>query len=401
MERTDSFPASRPEVADIFRLHGHTLTGITAEEQHIIDQIAACRTAALGGHALRCELCGYEEISYNSCRNRHCPKCQSLQQARWVEARKAELLPVGYFHVVFTIPECLNPVALYNKTVVYNILFQAVSETLKQVAANPKNLGAQIGFIAVLHTWDQRLNLHPHIHCIVPGGGFREGKSGWIRSPENYFLPIPILSAVFRGKFLQALEQAFAAGRLSFSGACSQLNDAQHFKELLVTSCRSNWVVYAKPPFAGPERVLRYLGRYTHRVAIGNRRILSVDQETVSFRYTDRKHQHQQRTMRLEVRVFMRRFLLHILPKGFVRIRHYGFLGNPAKGEALSRCRELLGEPCPERQAEPSPLESWQEFFKELTGQDARRCPHCRKGHLIVFEEIVPHKALAPGTEAA
>jgi hypothetical protein len=200
---------------------------------------------------------------------------------------------------------------------------------------------------------------------------------------------------------LQALEHAFTAGTLSFSGTCSQSNDAQHFKELLVTSCRSNWVVYAKPPFAGPERVLRYLGRYTHRVAIGNRRILSVDQQTVSFRYRDRKHQNQQKTIRLEVRVFMRRFLLHILPKGFVRIRHYGFLENPAKAEAISRCREFLGEPCPEPQAEPSAPESWQEFFKELTGQDARRCPHCRKGRLIVFRETAPYKALPPCTEAA
>ena len=392
--------ATSIELADIFRLHGHRLTDLTAEEQHIIEQITSCRTAALGGHALKCDVCGYEEISYNSCRNRHCPKCQSLQRARWVEARKAELLPVPYFHVVFTIPEALNPVALYNKTVVYNLLFQAVSETLKQVAANPKNLGAAIGCIALLHTWDQKLNLHPHIHCIVPGGGLGEKNRRWIRSPENYFLPVSILSTVFRGKFLQFLEHAFDSGKLSFSGTCWQLNERDRFKQLLKNSCRSNWVVYSKPPFAGPERVLRYLGRYTHRIAISNRRILSLSHSEVSFRYTDRKHQNRQKTTKLDVVLFMRRFLFHILPKGFVRIRHYGFLGNPAKNEALSRCRELLAEVCPKDQTKLSAPESWQEFFIVLTGKDPTLCPHCRKGHLMIFKELPPQKG-PPRAEAA
>jgi len=380
------------ELADIFRLHGHRLTGITAEEHHIIEQITFCRTAALGGHALKCDVCGYEEISYNSCRNRHCPKCQSLQRAQWIEARKAELLPVPYFHVVFTIPGALNPVALYNKTVVYNLLFQAVSETLKQVAANPKNLGAAIGFIALLHTWDQRLNLHPHIHCIVPGGGLGKENRSWIRSPENYFLPVSILSTVFRGKFLQFLDHAFDSGKLSFSGTCLKLNVQDRFKQLLKESCRSNWVVYSRPPFAGPERVLRYLGRYTHRIAIANRRILSLSQGEVSFRYTDRKHQNQQKTTKLDVVLFMKRFLLHILPRGFVRIRHYGFLGNPAKNEALSRCRELLAEVCPKDQTKLSATESWQEFLLILTGKDPTLCPHCRKGHLVIFKDLPPQK---------
>jgi hypothetical protein len=345
-------------------------------------------------------VCGYEEISYNSCRNRHCPKCQTLQRARWVEARKAELLPVPYFHVVFTIPEALNPVALYNKTVVYNLLFQAVSETLKQVAANPRNLGAAIGFIALLHTWDQKLNLHPHIHCIVPGGGLETENRRWIHSPRNYFLPVSILSTVFRGKFLQFLDHAFDSGKLSFSGTCRKLNDRDRFKQLLKESCRSNWVVYSKPPFAGAERVLRYLGRYTHRIAIANRRILSLSHGEVNFRYTDRKHQNRQKTTKLDAVLFMRRFLFHILPKRFVRIRHYGFLGNPAKNEALSRCRELLAEVYPKDQTKLSAPESWQEFFIILTGKDPTLCPHCRKGHLIIFKELPPQKG-PPRAEAA
>ena len=397
---TTATTSSSPEVADIFRLHAHKLSFLTAEQNMIIEQITSCRTQALGGHVLRCDHCGYQEVSYNSCRNRHCPKCQSLNRARWVEDRKAELLPVPYFHVVFTIPDCLDPVTLYNKEVGYNLLFRAVSETLKEVAANPKNLGAHIGFIALLHTWDQKLNLHPHIHCIVPGGGFDGEKNRWLRTSENYFLPVQILSTVFRGKLLSFLEKAFASRQLSFSGIRENLNDEGTFKQLLKTSCKSNWVVYSKPPFSGPEVVLRYLGRYTHQVAISNNRIQSVSGDSVTFRFRDRKHRNKLKTITLEAVLFMRRFLLHILPKGFVRIRHYGFLGNPTKKEALAFCRELLGENCPDQDSEPVP-ESWQELMRYLTGKDPTLCPICKKGHLIMFEALVPQKGPPPVEAAA
>ena len=391
---------STPEVADIFRLHAHKLPFLTTEQNMIIEQITSCRTQTLGGHVLRCDHCGYQEISYNSCRNRHCPKCQSLNQARWVENRKAELLPVPYFHVVFTIPECLNTIALYNKAVMYNLLFQAASETLKEVAANPKNLGAKVGFIALLHTWAQKLNLHPHIHCIVPGGGLTKEKTRWIRSPENYFLPVQILSTVFRGKLLSFIEKAYDSEQLSFSGIRENLNDRATFKQLLKTSCSTNWVVYSKPPFSGPERVLRYLGRYTHRIAISNNRILSVTEDSVTFRFKDRKHQNKIRTMTLHAVVFMRRFLFHILPKGFVRIRHYGFLGSPTKKEALALCRELLGENCSDQDSEPVP-KNWQEFMQYLTGEDPTLCPICKKGHLIIYEALIPQKGPPPAEAAA
>jgi len=391
---------STPEIADIFRLHAHKLPFLTSEQNMIIEQITSCRTQALGGHVLKCDHCGYQEISYNSCRNRHCPKCQSLNQARWVENRKAELLPVPYFHVVFTIPECLNTVALYNKAVVYNLLFQAASETLKEVAANPKNLGAKVGFIALLHTWAQKLNLHPHIHCIVPGGGLTKEKTRWIRSPENYFLPVQILSTVFRGKLLSFIEKAYDSGQLSFSGIRENLNDRATFKKLLRTSCSTNWVVYSKPPFSGPERVLRYLGRYTHRIAISNNRILSVTEDSVTFRFKDRKHQNKIKTITLDAMVFMRRFLFHILPKGFVRIRHYGFLGSPTKKETLALCRDLLGENCSDQDSEPVP-KNWQEFMQYLTGEDPTLCPICKKGHLIIYEALIPQKGPPPAEAAA
>jgi len=400
MDHSQSSAVSTPEVADIFRLHAHKLPFLNPEQNMIIDQITSCRTASLGGHVLKCDHCGYQEISYNSCRNRHCPKCQSLNRARWVEDRRAELLPVPYFHVVFTIPECLNAVALYNKAVVYNLLFQAVSETLKEVAANPKNLGARIGFIALLHTWDQKLNFHPHIHCVVPGGGLEREKTRWIRSPENYFLPVQILSSVFRGKLLSFLEKAFASKQLCFSGKQENLNDRATFKQLLKTSCRSNWVVYSKPPFSGPERVLRYLGRYTHRIAISNNRIQSMRGESVTFRFKDRKQHSKSKTMTLDAVLFMRRFLFHILPKGFVRIRHYGILGSPTKKETLALCRELLGENCPDQDSESAP-ETWQELMLYLTGEDPSICPICNKGHLIVFEAVAPQKGPPPAEAAA
>ncbi len=400
MHHSQPSAVSTAEVADIFRLHAHKLPFITAEQNAIIEQLTSCRTASLGGHVLKCERCGYQQISYNSCRNRHCPKCQSLNRARWVEDRRAELLPVPYFHVVFTIPECLNPVALYNKAVVYNLLFRAVSQTLKEVAANPNNLGARIGFIALLHTWDQKLNLHPHIHCVVPGGGFDREKSRWIRTSKNYFLPVQILSTVFRGKLLSFLEKAFLERQLSFSAIRQNLNDRATFKQLLKTSCSSNWVVYSKPPFSGPDRVLRYLGRYTHRIAISNNRIQSVTEESVSFRFKDRKNQNKPKTMTVDAVLFIRRFLFHILPKGFVRIRHYGFLGSPTKKEALALCRELLGENCPDQASESVP-ETWQEFMQYLTGEDPTLCPICKKGRLIVHQALASQKGPPPAEAAA
>ena len=389
---TTSSP-QKPEIADIFRRHAHKLSCLHPTQASLIDNITSCRTAALGGHLLKCDNCDYSEISYNSCRGRHCPKCQCLAGARWIEQRKGELLPVQYFHVVFTISDKLNPVALYNKSVVYNILFTAAAETLKEVAANPDNLGARIGFIALLHTWDQKLNFHPHIHCVGPGGGLSPEKSAWISSPENYCLPVKILSAVFRGKFLSSLEKAFCSQKLQFPSASAHLNDKATFKQLLKESCSTDWVVYSKRPFANAERVLRYLGRYTHRVAISNSRIDSLTDKSVTFSFKDRKHGSKVKSMTLDVLLFMQRFLLHILPKRFVRIRSYGFLANPSKKESIALCRELLGgkeKNSPDQEDLP---DSWQEWMLFLTGSDPSLCPCCGKGHLEIHSEIPRLKA--------
>jgi hypothetical protein len=308
-------------------------------------------------------------------------------------AREKELLNVPYFHIVFTFSDLLYPVAIQNKKTVYDILFQASSATLKEVAANPTNLGADIGFISILHTWDQKLNHHPHIHCIVPGGGLSRDKTRWINSAASFFLSVKILSAVFRGKFLSYLEKAFFENKLRFFGQMTGLADGNAFKHLLKQSCSTNWVVYCKRPFAGPKQVFDYLGRYTHRVAISNNRILAMTETTVTFQWRDRKNGGTVKEMTLDAAEFLRRFLLHVLPSGFMKIRHFGFLGNPAKKEALALCRDLTGDRASKKPKKE--LSGWRDLLLSLTGKDPSICPYCGKGQLFVFDEL-PKQAGPP-----
>ena len=375
-----------PELADIFRTHGDRLGGLNAQQRRVVAAILSCRTAALGGHARECDRgCGYEEISYNSCRDRHCPKCQGLERVRWQEARADDLLPVPYFHLVFTIPSCLREIFLACPKVAYNLLFAAAAETVKEVAANSKNLGAQIGMTAVLHTWTQSLLYHPHLHLIVPGGGVDPSGCRWIPTREDFFLSVHILSTVFRGKLLAALEKAVASGRIEVS-----VGNGVRVRGLLRRAARPRWVVYAKPPFAGPEQVLAYLGRYTHRIAISNERIVSMEDDQVTFHYRDRTDSNRQKSMTLPAVAFLRRFLLHVLPPRFVRIRHYGFLANSVRRKRIALCRRLLGVPA--ETAPPAPSESWEETLLRLTGKDVTCCPRCKAGHLRTTREIKPDR---------
>lgn len=389
------------EVADIFRQHGydfrftHTLS---PEQRRVMHAIEQCRTAALGGHVEQCDACGHQRIAYNSCRNRHCPKCQSLAKARWLQARLADLLPVEYFHVVFTLPEQLAAVALQNKRVVYNLLFAAASETLRTIAADPRHLGADIGFLAVLHTWDQTLRHHPHLHCVVPGGGLSLKGEGWRSCRHGFFLPVNVLARLFRCLFLQGLTRAYEKGRLSFHGACAFLAKPSAFKRLLKNVHAREWWVYAKRPFGGPAQVLSYLGRYTHRVAISNQRLLSLQHGKVTFSWRDRRHGQVRSTMTLSAEEFIRRFLLHVLPRGFQRIRQFGFLANRRRGE-LARCRQLLG--ATEQTVEPL-CQDYQTLYQTVTGTSLRQCPTCPTGTMKFFSSLVPLRNYgAPRTQHA
>lgn len=376
-----------PELADIFRTHGERLDGLRAQQRRVVAAITSCRTAALGGHVRECDRgCGYQEVSYNSCRDRHCPKCQGLERVRWQEARAEDLLPVPYFHLVFTIPSCLHEIFLAYPKVAYNLLFAAVADTVKQVAANPKNLGAQIGMTAVLHTWTQTLLYHPHIHLIVPGGGLDPTRCRWIPSREDFFLSVRILSTVFRGKLLAAIEKAVASGRIEAS-----THSSVPVARLLRRAARRKWVVYAKRPFAGPAQVLAYLGRYTHRIAISNHRIVSLQDDQVTFHYKDRADGDRRKSMTLPAVTFLRRFLLHVLPPGFVRIRHYGFLANSVRRERVALCRRCLGVPMETAPSdEHERTESWQDLLLRVTGKDVTQCPRCKKGRLCMTGEISP-----------
>lgn len=377
------------EVADIFRQHGydfrltHTLS---PEQRRVMRAIEQCRTANLGGHVEQCDACGHQRIAYNSCRNRHCPKCQSLAKARWLQARLADLLPVQYFHVVFTLPEQLASVALQNKRVVYNLLFAAAAETLRTIAADPRHLGADIGFLAVLHTWDQTLRHHPHLHCVVPGGGLSVKGEGWHSCRRGFFLPVNVLARLFRRLFLEGLERAYEKGKLGFHGACAFLVKPTAFDRLLKSVRAREWWVYAKPPFGGPPQVLSYLGRYTHRVAISNHRLLSLQHGKVTFSWRDRRHGQVRSTMTLSAEEFMRRFLLHVLPRGFQRIRQFGLLANRRRGD-LARWRQLLG-------ATAQPLETlcqdYKTLYQAVTGTSLRQCPACRTGTMKFFSSLVP-----------
>jgi hypothetical protein len=382
------------ELADIFRQYGEQYRQaypLSYDQLRVMRAIEQCRTAALGGHVDQCDSCGQLRISYNSCRNRHCPKCQSLAKFQWLEARMAELLPVGYFHVVFTLPDSLAAIALQNKRQCYNILFQAVAETLLKIAADEKYLGAQIGFIAVLHTWGQQLLLHPHIHCIVPGGGISPDGKSWLACRAGFFLPVRVLSRLFRGLFLHYLERAFDEGKLAFAGTLANLADQQTFANLLNSARQQQWVVYAKQPFGGPEQVLNYLGQYTHRVAIANHRLVSADAGLVSFRWKDYADNNSEKVMTLEAAEFIRRFLLHVLPTGFQRIRYYGFLANCQRTDKLAQARQLLGVGRETITAsQPAPAVDWKTIYQQLTGVSLDLCPVCQRGQMRLRLTLLP-----------
>jgi hypothetical protein len=375
---TDLHPGTSLEVGDLLRAHGEAYRAqhpVTPEQSQVMQRLAACRTAALGGHVDACAGCGFTRISYNSCRDRHCPKCQAGKRAAWLETRLERLLPTGYFHVVFTLPDVLQPLMLHNQRRLYNLLFQAASATLLTLSADPHRLGAQIGVTAILLTWGQQLRFHPHLHCVVSGGGLSLDGQRWVAGQRKYFLPVKVLGKLFRGKFLAALKTMYQAGQLTLTGSVAHLNDPRTFGQLLDTLYGRKWVVYAKRPFGGPEQVFRYLGRYSHRVAISNSRLLSVDEDQVSFQWKDYADGHQTKVMRLSVDEFLRRFLLHVLPKGFVRIRHYGLLASVNVATKLPHCRQLLGQ---ETKPTQSSAKSWSDRVLEWTGQDPLRCPHCQ-----------------------
>jgi Putative transposase/Transposase zinc-binding domain len=350
---------SRPaiEVADIFRRHGPAWRNANAgrvslTQLKVMSAIESCRTAALGGHVERCEDCAHVRIAYNSCRNRHCPKCQAIAAREWLADREAELLPVPYYHVVFTLPAAIGDIAYQNKAVVYDMLFKAAAETLVTIAADPKHLGARIGLTAVLHTWGSALTHHPHVHIIVPGGGISPDGKRWIACRPGFFLPVRVLSRLFRRRFLEQLSAAYLAGQLQFFGNQAALANPKTFKDHLAPLRRAEWVVYAKRPFGGPEAVLAYLSRYTHRVAIANSRLVAFNDAGVTFKWKDyRARQHQRgKVMTLAIDEFIRRFLIHVLPSGFHRIRHYGLFANGGRAENIARARQLLNVPQPPRQ---------------------------------------------------
>ncbi len=375
---------SRPplEVADLIRTAGATFIErnrkwISWKHVKVLLAIARCRTAALGGHLDECTRCGHRAtISYNSCRNRHCPKCQTAAREQWIAARQRELLPTRYVHVVFTLPHRLAPLALQNKKVLYDLLFRASAETLLEVAHDPRHLGAEIGFFTVLHTWSQKLRLHPHVHCIIPAGGLSLDHTHWVKSRDRFFLSIKVLRRVFRGKFVAALQQAFREGQLVFHGDLTLLAQPKIFAAWLRPLFRKDWVVYSKPPFGGPQYVLQYLGRYTHRVAISNHRLVSLIEEQVTFRWRDSAHHNEQKLLTLSLDEFLRRFLLHLLPKGFMRIRNFGFLANRRRATTLPLCFQLLG--------------SAPQTEQGTTAKDATplwRCPKCG-GPMLVIERL-------------
>jgi Putative transposase/Transposase zinc-binding domain len=386
----------RLELTDIFRTHQDDFLArwnpaLSREQRQALRDIRDCRTAALGGHLQRCDQCGHRVNVYNSCRNRHCPKCQAMARAKWLTQRQAELLPAPYFHVVFTLPPHIGRLALQNAKLIYTILFRAASQTLLEIAADPRHLGASIGFLAVLHTWGQNLHLHPHLHCIVPGGGISPDGSRWIACRKSFFLPVRVLSRLFRKKFLRFLRTAFGKGDLRLASELHPLAEAAAFRSLCQQAIRNEWVVYAKPPFGGPERVLKYLARYTHRVAISNHRLRSLENGRVSFDWKDYPQRGRTKIMTLDAVEFIRRFLLHVLPSGLVRIRQFGFLANRVRKQKLEQCRALLGA----RTRSPA-VDSDDRPPAQI--EDAHRCPICKLGQLIVIEVLSAEPSAVPDT---
>jgi hypothetical protein len=366
------------EVGDIVRAHGAAYRArhpVMPQQAQVLRRLAECRTAALGGHVDACSACGFTRISYNSCRDRHCPKCQASKRAAWLETRLERLLPVGYFHVVFTLPALLSPLVLHNQRLLYDLLFRAASATLLTLAADPQRLGGQVGITAILHTWGQNLLFHPHLHCVVTGGGLAPDGQRWVAGRRRYFLPVKVLGKLFRGKFLAGVKKAYQAGQLTLTGSVLHLGDPRAFQQLLQQLYSHNWIVYAKRPFGGATQVFRYLGRYSHRVAIANSRLVSMDHGRVSFQWKDYADNHHTKIMTVSAEEFIRRLLLHVLPKGFVRIRHFGLLASVNVATKLQRCRQLLGQETP---AAPQPAKCWVDRVLEWTGQDPRRCPRCQ-----------------------
>lgn len=371
------------ELADVFRRHGDAYRRmhdghLGRVERRVMSAVELCRTAALGGHVEHCRDCGIVRHAYNSCRNRHCPKCQGQARAEWLAARQAELLPVAYFHVVFTLPAPIAEIAFQNKAAVYAILFRAAAETLRVVAADPRHLGAELGVVAVLHTWGQNLHHHPHLHCVVPGGGPSLDGARWVASRPGFFLPVRVLSRLFRRLFLAQLQGAFEAGELGFFGDLVDLAEPAAFAGRLRALRRTEWVVYAKPPFGGPAQVLAYLGRYTHRVAIANSRLVGVTDHQVAFRWRDYRHRGKAKVITLDADEFIRRFLLHTLPDGFHRIRHYGFLANGHRTGKLALCRQLLAVPEPDTEPTENAANSYRHD----------RCPCCG-GRMVIRTNLV------------
>ena len=383
------------EVADIFRRYGKTYrekhgASMSTAQRRVMTAIEVCRTAALGGQIEQCDQCGHQRICYRSCRNRHCPKCQSLARAEWIQRRQAELLNCEYFHVVFTVPEEIAAIAYQNKEVVYSILFRATAETLRTIAADPQHLGAEIGFFAVLHTWGSNLQHHPHLHCVVPGGGLSADGTCWVSCKPGFFLPVRVLSRLFRRLFLEYLQGAFDVGKLRFFTVLEKLRDHSEFARHLVPLRKAEWVVYAKAPFAGPQQVLDYVGRYTHRVAISNHRLLDIEADQVRFQWKDYRHKGRQKAMTLSAEEFIRRFLLHALPDRFQRIRYYGLLGNRYRQQKLARCRQLLGMAPPVEAPLP---EDYRDQHELLTGTSLRECPICHSGRMVIAETLAPYKS--------
>ena len=386
---------SRPrlEVADIFHRYGEGFrsrcgSSLTLLQRRVMAAIEQCRTAALGGRIEQCDRCGHRRICYRSCRNRHCPKCQGPARDAWLASRRGELLDTHYFHVVFTLPAAIAAIALQNRRLLYGLLFRAAARTLREIAADPRHLGAVAGGLAVLHTWGSSLSYHPHLHCVVPGGGPSPAGDRWLACRPGFFLSVRVLSRRFRTLFLAGLLRAFDKGRLRFGGALAPLAERAAFLAYLQPLRSSDWVVYAKAPFDGPARALDYLGRYTHRVAISNERILSVDGGQVRFRWKDYRRQHRWKTMTLPAHEFIRRFLLHTLPPGFHRLRHFGFLAGPRRQQHLVLCRRLLDMP-PDPPPDEPPVD-YRDRYEALTGRSLRRCPLCRAGTMAAAGTVEP-----------
>ncbi len=394
----------RPSVAEVIRSCVDAFlekcgAKLVSEQRRALEDLTACRTAALGGHVLECPQCGQRQIAYNSCGNRHCPACRATAAARWLEARAADLLTVPYFHLVFTLPNVLGPLARSNPRIVYDLLLRSAALAVLDVAANPDRLGARTGVLAVLHTWGQTMQFHPHVHCVVPGGGLALDRTSWVGSGSKFFLPVRVLSRVFRGKFLSGLRAAHAAGRLRVAGWSADRATADtRFEQLLSAATRTDWVVYCKRPFAGPEVVLKYLARYSHRVAISNSRLLGFENGIVRFRFKDYAHGNKQRVMRLPAPEFVRRLMLHVLPRGLVRIRHYGLLSNRRRHEDLALCRRLLAG---ETVQQPKPAEPTEPLETLALVTPVRSCPNCGAARMIVIEEFPPSPAtVEPATRA-